>query len=242
MPQFTQTDHRPTAGSVAHPMEARQPENISAMVDLSHTVFDGLLTYKGLPPPVITDYMSRTDSRKFYTDGTEFHIGRIDMVANTGTYLDSPFHRYEGGKDLSELPLEKLADLPGICIRPKRFPVDYDAFADSDVAGKAVLVDTGWSVHWLTNQYFEHAPFLTESAARFLMQNGAALVGIDSVNIDDMNDKRRPVHSILLQNDIPIVEHLTNLSRLPPQGFRFFAIPVKVKAFGTFPVRAFAIP
>ncbi len=211
------------------------------LLDLSHTVFDGLLTYKGLPPPAITDYMSRADSRKFYAHGTEFHIGRIDMVANTGTYVDSPYHRFADGKDLSELPLEKLANLPGICIRPQKYPVDYDAFEGKDLAGKAVLVDTGWSAHWRTDHYFEDAPFLTEGAARFLEQSRVALVGIDSVNIDDMNDKRRPVHSLLLRNEIPIVEHLTNLFRLPPDGFRFFAIPVKVKALGTFPVRAFAI-
>lgn len=211
------------------------------LLDLSHTVFDGLLTYKGLPPPVITDYMSRTDSRKFYADGTEFHIGRIDMVANTGTYLDSPYHRFSDGKDLSELPLEKLANLPGLCIRPARYPVDADEFENHALAGKAVLVDTGWSAHWRTEKYFEGAPFLTEKAARFLEQSKAALVGIDSVNIDDMNDKRRPVHTVLLQNEIPVVEHLTNLSQLPATGFQFFAIPVKVKAFGTFPVRAFAL-
>jgi arylformamidase len=211
-------------------------------IDLGHTVEHGLLTYKGLPTPVISDYMSREASKAHYAHGTEFHIGRIEMIGNTGTYIDSPFHRYADGKDLSELPLESMADLPGIRINGNSTPAnDVNLFEGKDVAGKAVLVQTGWSRHWLTEKYFDNPPFLTRKAAEFLANSGAALVGIDSMNIDDINDKSRPVHTVLLEANIPVVEHLTNLAELPPQDFRFFAVPVKVKAFGTFPVRAFAI-
>jgi arylformamidase len=212
------------------------------LIDLSHTVAHGLVTYKGLPGPIICDYLSREASRKLYAPGTEFQIGRIEMVANTGTYLDSPFHRYPDGKDLSELDLQKLANLPAIKISPSKQAIDASCFSGgADLAGKAVLVETGWSRHWNTPQYFEGHPFLTEDAARFLSDSGAALVGIDSYNIDDVADLRRPVHSILLKNEIPIVEHMTNLAAVPPTDFRFFAVPVKVKSFGSFPVRAFAI-
>lgn len=213
-------------------------------VDVSHTVEHGLVTYRGLPAPLICDYLSREDSRKHYAAGTEFHIGKIEMVANTGTYLDSPFHRYEGGRDLSQLELASLADLDGVVVNAagaQGRAVGRDAFGDTDVKGKAVLVRTGWDVHWRTDAYFEGHPFLTEDAARLLADEGAALVGIDSYNIDDTADGRRPVHSILLGADIPVVEHMCGLGRLPRDGFKFFAVPVKVKGFGTFPVRAFAL-
>ena len=213
-------------------------------VDVSHTVEHGLVTYRGLPAPVICDYLSREESRKHYAAGTEFHIGKIEMVANTGTYLDSPFHRYEGGRDLSQLALASLADLDGVVVNAISAPgraVGRAAFGDTDVKGKAVLVHTGWDMHWGTDAYFEGHPFLTEGAARFLAEGGAALVGIDSYNIDDTADGRRPVHTILLGADIPVVEHMCDLGRLPRDGFKFFAVPVKVKGFGTFPVRAFAL-
>ncbi len=213
-------------------------------VDVSHTVEHGLVTYRGLPAPVICDYLSREDSRKHYAAGTEFQIGKIEMVANTGTYLDSPFHRYEDGRDLSRLALASLADLDGVVVNAVGAPgraLGRAAFGDTDVEGKAVLVHTGWDVHWRTDTYFEGHPFLTEDAARFLADAGAALVGIDSYNIDDTADGRRPVHSVLLGADIPIVEHMCDLGRLPRDGFKFFAVPVKVKGFGTFPVRAFAV-
>jgi arylformamidase len=213
-----------------------------SLVDLSHVVEDGLITYKGLPAPVICDYLSREESRRVYAEGTEFHIGRIDMVANTGTYLDSPFHRYADGKDLSELPLESLAHLDGIVVDARHDRViDRASFRGLDVGGKAVLVRTGWDRHWKTDQYFEGHPFLTGDAARYLVESGVALVGIDSLNIDDTAELSRPVHSALLGVDIPIVEHMCNLDALPPSGFRFYAVPVKVKRFGTFPVRAFAL-
>ena len=212
------------------------------LIDLSHVVEDGLITYKGLPAPIICDYLSREESRNHYAPGTEFQIGRIDMVANTGTYLDSPFHRYRDGKDLSELALESLADLEGVLVDsgPDR-AIDASRFTGLDVKGKAVLVRTGWSRHWKTDQYFEGHPFLTADAAQWLVDSGAALVGIDSLNIDDTADLSRPVHTILLGAEVLIVEHMCGLDALPTSGFRFFAVPVKVKGFGTFPVRALAI-
>jgi kynurenine formamidase len=212
------------------------------LIDLSHTVEAGVVTYKGLPAPIICDYLSREASRKFYAPGTEFQIGKIEMVANTGTYMDSPFHRYADGKDLSQLPLEQLAGLPAVKISTGgAHSIDATQFASlRDLAGKAVLVETGWSRHWKTDRYYEGHPFLTEDAAKFLADAGVALVGIDSHNIDSTDDGRRPVHSALLRRDILIVEHMTALDRVPEAGFKFSAVPVKVRGFGTFPVRAFA--
>lgn len=200
-----------------------------------------MITYRGLPAPLVCDYLSREESRKHYAEGTEFHIGKIEMVANTGTYLDSPFHRYEQGRDLSELPLDALADLEGIRVRARGRAINASLFRGLALRDKAVLVHTGWDAHWRTEAYFENSPYLTKDAAQFLAESGAKLVGIDSLNIDDVRDTSRPAHSILLAADIPIVEHLCNLESLPGEGFRFFAVPVKVKAFGTFPVRAFGI-
>jgi kynurenine formamidase len=211
------------------------------LLDLSHTVEDGMITYKGLPAPIICDYLSRERSRQLYAEGTEFQIGKIEMVANTGTYLDSPFHRYADGKDLSELDLAALVDLDGVVVRAAGRAITRAAFGELDIRGKAVLVHTGWAAHWRTDQYFEGHPYLTEDAATHLANAGAALVGIDSFNIDDTADGRRPVHTILLGAEIPIVEHMRGLEQLPEAGFKFFAAPVKVKGFGTFPVRAFAI-
>jgi kynurenine formamidase len=213
---------------------------MATLIDLSHTVEHGLITYKGLPAPLICDFLSREESRRIYAGGTEFHIGKIEMVANTGTYVDSPFHRYANGKDLSELPLESLANLEGIVIRHAGRAIGRAAFGELDLRGKAVLVDTGWDRHWATEDYFTAHPFLTADAAQHLADSGAALAGIDSLNIDDTDDMSRPAHSILLGAGIPIAEHLCNLRALPDRGFRFFAVPVKVKRFGTFPVRAFA--
>lgn len=213
-------------------------------IDVSHSVEHGLITYKRLPAPVICDYLSREQSRKLYAQGTEFHIGKIEMVANTGTYLDSPFHRYADGRDLSQLALSSLADLDGVTVSAIGHPgraVGRAAFGHIEVKGKAVLVRTGWDEHWKTDRYFEGHPFLTEEAAEFLAAEGAALVGIDSYNIDDTADGRRPVHSILLGAGITIVEHLCHLQGLPDEGFKFYAVPVKVKGMGTFPVRAFAV-
>src|SRR5437867_12018004 len=198
--------------------------NDAKLIDLSHTIEHGLITYKGLPAPIICDFMSREASREIYAPGTEFHIGKIEMVANTGTYVDSPFHRFADGKDLSELPLTSLADLPGLVVRVNPGhgrAIDASAFEELDLAGRAVLVQTGWSANWTTDRYFEGHPFLTEDAARLLVAQGALVVGIDSDNIDSTDDMRRPAHTALLGNEIPIVEHMTNLQALPDQGFRF---------------------
>lgn len=217
-------------------------ERDERLVDLSHIVEDGMITYRGLPAPVITDFLGREESRRLYAEGTEFHIARIDMVANTGTYLDSPFHRYADGADLSELSLSQLADLEGVLVKNEGArAIDAAAFQQVDVRDRAVLLHTGWDAHWRTERYFEGHPFLTRDAAEALRDKGARLVGIDSYNIDDTADTTRPAHSILLRAGIPIVEHMCNLGSLPKSGFRFFAVPVKVKAFGTFPVRAFGL-
>ncbi len=213
------------------------------LIDVSHVIEHGMITYQGLPAPLICDFLSREQSRSHYSEGTEFQIGKIEMVANTGTYLDAPFHRYSHGKDISELPLERLANLDAVTIRVDRSEsraISRTAFAGHDLQGKAVLVHTGWDSHWRTDQYFEGHPFLTRDAAECIRHAGAALVGIDSLNIDDTADLARPVHSILLAADIPIVEHLRGLDQLPHSRFRFSAVPVKVKGMGTFPVRAFA--
>jgi arylformamidase len=213
------------------------------LIDLSHSIEHGMITYPGLPAPLICDYLSREASRARYAPGVEFQIGKIEMVANTGTYLDSPFHRYADGKDLAGLPLEKLAGLHAVVARvPAAAPraIGWDAFERLDVRGRAVLVSTGWDRHWRTERYGRENPFLTAEACERLRDAGAALVGIDSVNIDDLDDWARPAHSILLGAEIPIVEHMCNLSTLPAGGLRFYAVPPKVAGFGTFPVRAFA--
>jgi len=214
------------------------------LIDLSHVIEEGMTTYQGLPGPHLCDYWTREASAANYDDGSAFQIGRIDMVANTGTYVDSPFHRYTDGKDLSELPLESLAELDGLVVRrpfEQGLAVDAEAFAGLDVRGKAVLVATGWSRFWRTDAYFADHPFLTEAAAGALIEGGAAFVGIDSYNIDDTRVRARPVHTLLLGAEIPIGEHLAGLDQLPDRGFRFSAVPPKVKGMGTFPVRAFAV-
>ena len=215
------------------------------LIDVSHTVEDGMVTYRGLPAPVITDHLSREASAQVYAPGTTFQIGKIEMIANTGTYLDSPFHRYAKGTDLADLDLYSLANLDGLVVRPVDSEVRgifTDALAGLDLKAKAVLFHTGWDKRWRTEGYAAgNHPFLTAGAAEHLARAGAALVGIDSFNIDDTKDGNRPAHSILLQHGIPIVEHLCGLGDLPDEGFRFFAVPVKVKGMGTFPVRAFGI-
>jgi arylformamidase len=207
------------------------------LIDLSHTIFDGLVTYPGLPAPRISDHLSRDASASHYAPGTTFHIGRIEMVANTGTYLDTPAHRFEEGVDLAGIALERLAGIPGIVIQGNA----RSSFHRDDLSGKAVLVHTGWSKHFGTPQYGSGHPFLTREIAEMLVERGAALVGIDSLNIDDTADGSRPVHTVLLAAGIPIVEHLTGLDQLPGSRFTFFAVPPKVRGLGTFPVRAFAV-
>jgi kynurenine formamidase len=214
------------------------------LIDVSHVVEHGMVTYKGFPAPIVCDWLSREASRRTYAHGTEFQIGKIEMIANTGTYVDSPFHRYENGKDLSELPLESLADLECLVVRVDRSrsaAIDEIPLAPSQIGGRAVLFHTGWDRHWRTDKYFDGHPHLTARAADFLARHGAAIVGIDSLNIDSIASGERPVHSTLLGRDIPIVEHMRGLGDIPDRGCRFFAVPVKVKAFGTFPVRAFVV-
>jgi arylformamidase len=215
----------------------------SSLIDLSHTIEHGMTTYPGLPRPVICDYLSREASRERYAPGVEFQIGKIEMVANTGTYLDTPFHRYADGKDLAAVPLEWVAGLDGLVVRvpPAARAIHRSVFEGLPLAGRAVLVETRWDRYWGTERYLYGNPFLTGAAAEFLVDSGARLVGIDSVNIDDLDDLARPVHSTLLAAEVPIVEHLCNLAGLPPSGFRFYAVPPKVQGIGSFPVRAFGV-
>ncbi|CAM4049311.1 cyclase family protein [Nocardiopsis rhodophaea] len=218
---------------------------MTQLVDISHQITAGMTTYPGLPGPEIDDHLTFEDSRQRYAPGTEFRIGRISMVANTGTYLDTPAHRYRDGADLADLDLEKVAGLPGLVVEPQEREIGPEAFKGLDVEGRAVLIRTGWDRHWRTEAYGspEH-PFLSEAAARALVEAGAALVGIDSVNIDDTSEAAggaRPAHSALLAAGVPVVEHLCDLGRLPAEGFAFFAVPVKVRGLATFPVRAFAM-
>jgi len=212
-------------------------------IDLSHTIEHGMVTYKGLPAPLICDHLSREASKAIYEPGTEFQIGKIEMVANTGTYMDTPFHRYADGHDLTGLALSRISNVPGLVVRIAADggrAIGPEAFDGIELRGMAVLVHTGWDRHWRTDQYFEDHPFLTEAAAILLRDSGAALVGIDSYNIDDVSGGTRPVHSTLLGAEIPIVEHMTNLAALPDSGFRFTAVPPKIAGMGTFPVRAHA--
>jgi kynurenine formamidase len=219
-------------------------EPATRSVDLSHLIEPGMVTVPGLPGPEIAPHLTRTGSRAHYAPGTEFAIDRITLLGNTGTYLDTPYHRYAQGHDLGELPLERVADLLAVVIRTAGSgvrAVGVEALSSSDVRGKAVLLHTGGDRGFGTAAYAEDAPFLTEAAAEWLVEHGAALVGIDSVNIDDLDDPRRPAHTILLAAEIPIVEHLTGLERLPAHGARFTAAPPRFARFGTFPVRAFAV-
>ncbi|MEV5765827.1 cyclase family protein [Micromonospora sp. NPDC052213] len=217
------------------------------LVELSHVITDRMVTLPGWPAPRISEWLTREASRANYAPGTEFQVGRIDLIANTGTYLDTPAHRYAEGADLAGTPLDRLADLPGIVVRvPAGIrAIDRLMLAPYDVAGRAVLLHTGWDAHFGTDRYSApEAPHLTGDGARALVEAGAALVGIDSINIDDMSPAaagERPAHSTLLAAGVPIVEHLTGLDALPPEGFRFTAAPPMVAGMGTFPVRAFAV-
>jgi arylformamidase len=214
------------------------------LIDLSHVIEDGLITYKGLPAPIICDYLSREESRKRYAEGTEFQIGKIEMVTNTGTYIDCPFHRYPDGKDVSEFDLDRFVDIDAITIRAdyqQGLVIDKSYFEGKELRGRAVLVNTSWGdAYWNTPQYHENHPFLTEDAANYLKQVGAKLVGIDALNIDDTRGNARPVHTILLGAEILIVEHLCHLDSIPDEGYTFSAVPPKFKGVGTFPVRAYA--
>jgi len=214
------------------------------LIDLSQTIEHGMITYQGLPAPVISDFLTREASRPRYAGGTEFHIGRIDMVANTGTYLDAPAHRFAEGADISAIDVSRVADVPAVVIHavgPRA--IDASAVRNIDLRGKALLIHTGWSRHWRTETYWNNQhPFVTRDAAELLAKSGVKIVGIDSYNIDDAADLTRPAHTELLRAGVLIVEHLTNLDALPDAAdIRFFAVPVKVRGLGTFPVRAFAM-
>jgi len=218
-------------------------QTVTRLIDVSHEVADGLVTYPGLPAPVVSDFLAREDSRAHFSNGTTFQIGRIELVANTGTYVDSPFHRFQEGVDLAGLDLSRLADLDGIVVdaRHRGRALGAQLFTGLILTGKAVLVMTGWDEHWATPAYFAGYPYLTREAAEILLEAQPSLVGIDSLNVDDTADGSRPAHTLLLGAGIPIVEHLCNLASLPTSGFRFHAAPVKFRGVGTFPVRAYGV-
>jgi kynurenine formamidase len=213
-------------------------------VDLSHEIVDGMATHPGIPGPTISAFLTHEASIGRYADGTTFEIGRIDLVTNTGTYLDTPAHRFPGRGDLASLELARVVDLDGVlvdCRGRSEKAIGRDAFEGVDIAGRAVLVATGWDAHWGTEAYLSDNPFLAGDAAQHLVDYGAALIGIDSLNIDALTDPRRPAHTAILDAGLPLVEHLTGLDQLPSHGWRFFAAPPRVRGMGTFPIRAFAI-
>ncbi|GAA2382300.1 cyclase family protein [Nonomuraea africana] len=213
------------------------------IIELSHRITEGMITYPGIPGPVLGMHLSRKDSREIYAEGTEFEIGTITLAANTGTYLDTPYHRYAEGPDLSQVPVERMADLPGLVVRAEGRPsVGLDLLRGLDVRGRAVLLHTGWDRHFGTDAYLHEHPYLEPEAAAWLAEQEAALVGIDSLNIDATPPKgERPAHTLLLAAGIPLVEHLTGLAGLPDRGFRFHAAPPMIAGLGTFPVRAYAV-
>jgi arylformamidase len=221
-----------------------EPHITRRAVDLSHEIVDGMITHPGIPAPTISTFLTHEASAARYAPGTTFEIGRIDLVANTGTYLDTPAHRYQGRTDLSGLALERVVDLDGVlvdCRGREELGIGPEVFDGVAIAGRAVLVATGWDVHWGSPAYLADNPFLTEAAARHLVEAGVALLGIDSLNVDSLADARRPAHSALLGAGIPVVEHLSGLGHLPREGWRFFAVPPRIRGMGTFPVRAFAL-
>ena len=214
------------------------------IVDLSHEIVDGMTTHPGIPAPSITTFLTHEASIARYAPGTTFEIGRIDLVANTGTYLDTPAHRFEGGQDLAGLALDSVVDLEGVlvdCRGTTERAIGREAFQGISVSGRAVLVATGWDERWGTPAYLSDNPFLTGAAAGWLVDAGASLVGIDSLNVDSLADPQRPAHTAILRAGIPLVEHLTGLGSLPPSGWRFFAVPPRIRGMATFPVRAYAI-
>ena len=214
------------------------------IVDLSHEIVDGMTTHPGIPAPTISTFLTHEASKARYAPGTTFEIGRIDLVANTGTYIDTPAHRFPGGQDLADLSLERVVDLEGVlvdCRGATERAIEPAAFEGADVRGRAVLVATGWDEHWGTETYLSDNPFLTAAAAEWLVEAGAALIGIDSLNVDSLTDPARPAHTAILGAGIPLVEHLTGLGALPATGWRFCAVPPRIRGMATFPVRAFAI-
>jgi arylformamidase len=223
--------------------EAARARDGGLLVELSHVIESGMITYPGLPAPEITPYLTREDSRAQYAPGTEFAIGRLTLIGTTGTYLDSPYHRYPDGADLAAIPLAGTTGLPAVVIRvgdARERGIGVGAVAAMDVRGKAVLLHTGDDARFGTPDYAADAHFLTRDGAEWLAAQEAAVVGIDAINIDDIADRARPAHSVLLRAGIPVVEHLTGLDQLPPTGAEFSAVPLRIRGFGTIPVRAFA--
>lgn len=216
---------------------------MSKPIDLSHTIYNGLETYRGLPATVICDFWTREESASKYENGETFQIAKIEMVSNTGTYIDFPFHRYAEGDDCAAVPIEKLTNIAGIKIilpYTQQRVIDATCFKGVNVQGKAVLLQTGWDKHWNTDAYHSGGPYLTPEAAEYLVSQKVKMVGIDAHNIDDVSKATRPVHSILLKENIYIIEHMTNMQALPQEGFLFHALPPKLKGVGSFPVRAYA--
>ena len=216
-----------------------------SLIDLSHVLADGVHTYPELPAPKIRPWKTHAETAEHYAPGVGFHFGHVEMLGNSGTWIDAPFHRYEDGKDIADLPLERLADLDAIVVRPdlRAGPaIGPEAFAGLALRGRAILIATGWSRHWNTTVYAGGGhPFLTRTAAEHVLEAGAVFLGVDSINVDDTEDGERPVHSLLLANDVPIGEHFTNLEALPSEGLRLHAAPVKARGLGTFSVRAYAV-
>ncbi|MCL1599948.1 MAG: cyclase family protein [Actinomycetia bacterium] len=211
------------------------------LIDLSHTIIDGMKTYPGLPTPIVATHLSREAAEEAYGPGITFQIGLITLCTNTGTYLDVPFHRYADGHDLTGLDLERVAGVPAVCLdRRGETEIDITAAELVGLEGHAVLVRTDHSDHFGTDAYFDAHPHLTARSAEALVNADVACVGIDSLNIDSMDGTDRPLHAGLLRADIPIVEHMTNLAALPESGFEFTAVPPKIEGAGTFTVRAFA--
>jgi arylformamidase len=236
--------HKGTRGGPSDRGAGRPAEGAGGrLVELNHVIRDGLITYPGLPGPAIAPYLTREASRDQYAPGTEFAIDQLTLIGNTGTYLDAPYHRYPDGADLSSVPLEATVDRPTTVVRVTgtgQLAIDVGAVAGLDVGGRAVLLHTGDDTRFGSPGYAEGSHFLTRAAAAWLAANGAALVGIDAINIDDTGDGSRPAHTLLLAAGIPVVEHLTGLGQLPPTGARFTAVPLRIEGFGTIPVRAFA--
>jgi arylformamidase len=246
--EIVEQPHKGTRGgpSDASSRATASPGSAGRLVDLNHVIKEGMLTYPGLPAPSITPFLTRSDSRVRYAEGVEFTMECMTLIGNTGTYLDSPHHRYDGGTDLSGIELDKLVNLPAVVVRVTDSAargVDAQTLAAIDpaaIAGAAVLLHTGDDARFGTPEYSIGAAYLTRDGAEYLVGQGATLVGIDSVNIDEVSDMTRPAHSILLGAGIQVVEHLTGLDQLPPFGARFSAVPPRFANFGTFPVRAFA--
>jgi arylformamidase len=215
----------------------------SRYVDLSHPIQHEMITYPGLPGPTISTYVSRQESAQRLGTGVSFHIGRIEMVANTGTYVDAPYHFHAEGADVAELALQRLVDVPIVVIRAEnRAVIGPEMLADPGVLwGTAVLVHTGWSRHWGTTAYLSDSPYMARGFAQAVVEANVALLGVDALNVDNIEDLTRPVHHTVLGNGIPLLEHLTNLDRLPDQGARLTALPAPVHGLGSFPVRAVAV-